>query len=766
MNCISCGAPLRPGAKFCTRCGAKQNTAVEGHNVSSEHVEEEVEKQQAPMTMVRQKIFWNIVRGEIVHHFSEADLINYDSAQGLIVNDGTTAYIKSNGKLVAELHGGSYDFINPNELNQILQTRVGGVSSWFKRSCRFISNLILGRKVEERIQSSAGEQNLQKLQSFDQVIQYMKRGELFSVTLKLDKEFLLVIGDLKENKEGETEVHPMDIRTRYHDIQAEVRAFFHIADFNEFTSYYLGDENKVTTKRLAREIMPQVKAVLQELLRDCELNDARIPDAIYGEIQRRLQLLNFHGLVLKELVEIAISNEDLERMHALAREMYLSEQEMDYLKRTNEFKNRLMTLENQQKIEEARTDLDLFRGLQEVNRDKLLTQDEFDKFYMVLSREKRIREAQSSLTESQAMDLIKDSLAEIEKTGLLRQEEIELLKFQIHERAYKRGYAVKLMQLADAAEYEKTRLGHEHERDMMKLAHQLEVLQVKDKVEEERFYKALQRRKDERRADLDYERDKMQLQNEQNRIAYEMAERGQRAQMERFQTLERLESELEDAASARRMKERQLDLDYSMKMTQERERTERERIQAHQHMSYEQILAARNDLADEAQVKLAESIAAGKNAEREREVAEEKLHQAVAYQERMEREHQVAAEERRQKDSDMKEMMMEMMRNMSAMSNNMVQNRNEQREEYREELHREQARHDIHQDRALNYTTRTAQAYAIPNPSKEDAASQRAQQTVASKNNPMKSADYKECPVCHRIYPADARFCENCGNEI
>jgi hypothetical protein len=769
MNCISCGAPLRPDAKFCTRCGAKQ-PVNEPQNTPTPVTKPADGSQPNPITMIKQKIFWNIVRGEIVHRFNEVELLNYDSAQGLIVNDGTTAYIKSNGKLLMVLHGGNYDFINPVELERILQSRVDGkLISKFKRGWRFITNLFWGKKVIEQIQGPK-ENELQKLQSFDQVIEYMKSGELFSVTLKLDKEFLLVIGDLKEAEGGETDLLPISIRTRYHDIQAEVRAFFHITDFEAFSSYYLGDNDRVTSKGLAQEIMPQVKAVLQELLRDCELKDTRIPDSIYAQIKLRLQTLDFHGLTMKELVEIAIDNEDLERMHALAREMYLSEQEMDYLRRTNDFKNRLATVENQQKIDEARTDLELFRSLQEINKDQLLAQDEFDKFYMVLSREKRIRDAQSALNEAQAMDQVQASLDEIQRTGLLRQEEMEIMKFQIQERAYKRGFAVKLMQLTDAAEYEKSRLGSEQELEMMKLAHQLEIVQAQDKLEEERFYKALQRRQNEQRANLDFEREKLKLQNDQTLFAYDLAERGQRSQMERLQAMERLDAELEDRASERRIKERQQEFDYSLRMTQEQQQTERERIQAQQNMSYEQILAARSDLDATAQAELARSVSAGKNAEREREIAEEKLRQAEAYQDRMERERQAAADERRQKDSDMKEMMMEMMRNMSAMSNNMVQSRNEQREEYREELHREQERHDIHQDRALNYTTRYPQGNTVIIPAKEGGPSQKAQQSMQQNAQPTaeqpKQLAHKECPHCHRLYTADARFCENCGIEI
>ena len=95
-------------------------------------------------------------------------------------------------------------------------------------------------------------------------------------------------------------------------------------------------------------------------------------------------------MALKSVVEITTDNEDLERMHVLARELYLSEQELDYLHRTNDFKNRLTTVN----IQQARTDLELHKQLQEIKQDGVLTKDELEMFYIVLSRERRIFEAQ------------------------------------------------------------------------------------------------------------------------------------------------------------------------------------------------------------------------------------------------------------------------------------------------------------------------------------------------------------------------------------
>ena len=140
----------------------------------------------------------------------------------------------------------------------------------------------------------------------------------------------------------------------------------------------------------------------------------------------------FYGLTLERVAEVAASNEDLERLRSLSRELYLSEQELDFLRRTNDFRNRLATETNGQAIADARSDLQLYQGLQEVNKDRLLADDELDKFYTVLSREKRIRDAQSE-------EEVEAALSDIEKTGLLREEDVENLRIDIAERRYQRG---------------------------------------------------------------------------------------------------------------------------------------------------------------------------------------------------------------------------------------------------------------------------------------------------------------------------------------
>ena len=758
MNCNSCGAPLMPGAKFCTRCGAKQivSSVSTQVNAESKAVQEE-SGQNMPLAQIKQKIYWNIQQGEVARQIKEAEFTKYDTALGVIVNDGTTAYIKANGVLLKELRGGTYDFMSSSELNQILQTRVGGAPSWFKRSCRFVSNLIFGERVEDRVANPGDD--LSKVRTFEQVLEYMKRGDLLSIALKQNREFLLVLGGDHATQDQCSEFYPMKVNTKYLDVNLGLKAYFQISDFPEFSEYYLGDKDLVRTNDLCLEFTPLVRSVIQDCMRDMEIKENVIPDDVKEKLEVLLKNLNLHGVSLKSIVELSVNSEDLERLRQFARELYLSEQELDILRRSNEFKNRMSAVVAEQQIHEARTELEIYNRLQDINKDKLLSDDELEKFYMLLSREKRIREAQNE-------DQINAALADIEKTGLLRAQDIDIVRHQVKQGFYQRGQAIRLMQLRGEIEAEQVRAEGLHGLQMSQLLHELDLVRKQEEFKDEQFYRNLERSQAVAHAEMNAKREAYAVENEQAEFLYNLAERGQNAQMQRLKEMELLDADLEDRATERRLKEQQLQFDHEYRMQQDKELTERERLHVHQQMSAEQIMAdeARH-LDKDAQVAYANSFSAGKDAEREREFAAEQramLERQLASQQQAGDKHA----------DDMKEMMNNMMATMAQMSGNMVQNRNEQREEYREQLMREQRRHDQHQDRALNYTTR------VPQPAQSQSVQQQTapQQQVAPQQQPATKAapaNYKMCtnPDCesHKRgdkYPVLEFICAYCGKEL
>ena len=621
--CGKCGARLLPGAKFCTTCGAPAAAAPESAPAPEAQAAEGGE-----LAAVKQKIFWNIQKGEVACRVNESEFVSYDSAQGLIVNDGTTAYIKANGKVLAEIHGGIYDFVDPDELERILESRRGGAAGALAGGGRFLINALLGRRVKDKFDKSG---DPERQRSLDAVIESMKRHEAFSLTLKLDKSFSLVFGS--GTAEEMAEFKPMTVRTKLLDLQMGLRAIFRISDFDRFADYFLTDERVATTLKIAGKLQPTIQNAVQAVMQDREVEGTSIPADVVELITAKIVAAGdqFYGLTLERVAEVAASNEDLERLRSLSRELYLSEQELDFLRRTNDFRNRLATETNGQAIADARSDLQLYQGLQEVNKDRLLADDELDKFYTVLSREKRIRDAQSE-------DEVEAALSDIEKTGLLREEDVENLRIDIAERRYQRGQVIKLMQLKDEIEFEKVRTAGEG---------QIAVETMRQGLELQELTLAHRRREDE------YSDDRRAKEREQMRAdreaELELDDAEMNAQIERLRKVKEINRE-----------DKKMDLDHEREM----ERLKQEALDKKARMTAEQLMAvaAGENLDSQAAVKFAESFSAGKNVEQVQQAAEARI-----------------ADSQRHEDH-MLEMMREMKEMATTMTGHIVQNKDEERD--------------------------------------------------------------------------------------
>lgn len=740
MNCKSCNTPLKPEAKFCTKCGTRQSNQDADH-VAKSAAEETTQATNNNLIMVKQKIFWNIQPGEIARSIKEDEFLQYENAQGIIINDGTTAYIKSGGKVIAEIHGGNYDFVAPAELDKILEQRTGGAINQIRRGWRGLVNLIMGKSIKEQVSNPNGD--LKRLESLDQVLEHMKRGDIFAITLKQDRDFQLVFGDLHKNIDDYANFIPLKIRTKILDVETGLRAFFRIKDFPEFTSFYLSDQNSVRTATLANQMTPIIQSVLNDALYDLEITESRLPANVCQMIEDKLKLNDFHGIELQKIIEISTDNEDLERFRELSKELYLSEKELDYLHRSNDFINRLNSVTDEQSIYNKKRELDIYRKMEEINKDRLLTEDEFDKFYMIISREKKIREAQNQ-------EEIETALSDIRQTGLLREEQIKILEDEVSSRADERGFALKLMQLNNAAQYEKTRLGNLQEVELQTILHDLNITRQKDEYQDERFYKERERRHAEtadKRDDIEFMRN--------------IAGQERQSQLDSIAQLQRMENEKEDRASQRRMNESQQTIDASL--AQEREITER--LRAQQTMSEEQIMAQNIQGMDaEAQKEYARSFSAGKDLEQEKDRREE-LKEILERQERNKKEEQEM----------MNKMFSHAMDKIVEAGKGSSQKEAERSQEYRDMYKHEQERHDRHQDIALNYTTRPQHiataidgqgGQPVPPSSQSTAPTQPTQVSNTTNIGQQGVTGNKTCPKCKKTYDIKERFCEDCGSEL
>ena len=752
-QCPQCAATLKPGAKFCTKCGHRLDQPT-SPIVRNETTEAKPAGNQLPSDMSESKgrIYWNVQPGQVARVITETEFESYNQIRGVIVPEGTTAYIRANGKTIASIGGGSYEFVNAEQ-------------SMLRKGWQFVLGLFKGQKEGQSVPS---EQEVLYKHQQQVILENAKQGAAFSVVILLNKAFPLLIGAKHGNTDSYKQFVPMRIRTRYLDLDLGVNAYFKIADPERFILHYLTDCQMLNSALIADEITDTIRVALQDVLYDVELNSTRIPHELHQILKDRINAVaaeSFFGLSIVRIVEVSADSEDLARFTKLSQELYLSEQELDYLRRTNDFKNRLADVVNEQEIHQATTELELKRKLNEINRnsrnEELLNEDELRKFEHLLMNERIVREAKTEHERDIA-------LIEIAKTGLVREEELRVMQHQMKTNTYQRGMALAMMQLRDGIEFERVRMEGELEKAEMIVKKELDLQEMRDDYTDRRFYKELDKQKavedakidlEQRRRDMDY--------NDAKRI-HDMKREDDDAQFRQFMAM---------AEMAERGKDKERLHKESMEKDRQKHEEEMQRMkwESAQNLSEEKVWALQGGEA-------AVSYTQNKyNAERERELnermnAERQKEEEKWENRRREQEARLDAE-RASRDADRRandEHLFNMVNNMMAMMGGVQSQRAEDRDrryqesleekdrqlrERDERIRRQEGRMDTAYDRALDYTTREKLPPQQPQP-------QYTPQPAASQPYAKREVEGLVCPSCGKILEAGAMFCDDCGEKL
>ena len=382
-------------------------------------------------TVVRNKAIWKLQPGELARHIAPDEWVYVsEHLEGLVIEEGTTAIIYIDGQEVAQMGSGMYVFDNKHasaaemEAERRKHERQGFFSRLVDGICRFFT----GHRREENIR-----QREERRRRVQQIMGRMKKDTIIDVYLKSDRAFPAIFGQqyLSDSPEG---YKPYVIQSRYLDLQVGVSMHMQIGNFKEFIANYLAGRKTVTITDVIKSVDSSVYSILRYRLREVEVTERGLDEITFNTIKEHLKqnLPNLlHGILVIDVLDIATSNEQLARFRQVEEQLYCSEREYDFLQRPNEFRNRIASEENDQKIREARSEQELRARLDEVNKDDLLHTDEMEQFVSLLMNQKVIREA------SNKADLDK-AMFEIERNKLIAQEEFDIFSNDLENRRFDR----------------------------------------------------------------------------------------------------------------------------------------------------------------------------------------------------------------------------------------------------------------------------------------------------------------------------------------
>lgn len=385
--------------------------------------------------VVRNKAIWKLQPGELARHIAPDEWCYIsEHLEGLVIEEGTSAIIYIDGQEVAQMGSGMYVFDNKHTAAAELEAerRKHERQGFFSRLADSIYRFFTGHKREENTQ-----QREERRRRVQQIMGLLKKNTIIDVYLKSDRVFPAIFGKQHFFQVSEDEkkgYQPYLIQTRNTDVYVGVSMQMQIGNFKDFIANYLAGRKSVIITDVVKSVDGSVYNILKYRLRDVEVTERGLDEFTFNTIKNHLKqnLPNvLHGIIVVDVLDIATTNEQLARFRQVEEQLYCSEREYDFLQRTNEFRNRIASEENDQKIREARSEQELRFRLDEVNKDNLLHDDEMEQFVSLLINQKVIRETSNKAE----LDM---ALWEIEHNRLVSKEEFDIFKNDLDNRTFDR----------------------------------------------------------------------------------------------------------------------------------------------------------------------------------------------------------------------------------------------------------------------------------------------------------------------------------------
>ena len=534
-TCPNCGAPVSDTAKFCKACGTKLAAAeaapaVEMHKPNVEMHKPNTEAEKYNVILTNQHVTWKIAPGQLAVKIDEQEMASYKRIKGVYVAPGTAALFYVNGRCVATLESGRYDFDDYSAPEE--PAKESPAVPFLKKIARHIANGFASLFGGERSSVDA-----MGNKAFYSVV--LVKGATFPLFYEFDNV-------ISKNVSSKVAIHML----------------CKVSNYNEFFAAQLTDKKFIGIETFSNSLDGVVLTVLNQALANASPEEISYNqesyDAVLSALQNKLSAI-YPYIAVTQIITLTAKNEEIEALREKKSELYVSELNLTHLQALNTLNNRLRNEENRAKLDEARSEADYMALITKIDEEKALTNDERAKFALMLASQRQLREAR---TETETNIALNGLL----RSEMLSNEEIISLEAQIKQRlnvqALDNNHVLSLKALQSKKQLEDEATNWDIAIGKKKLDSEIEATKKLDDYNREKA-----------RADAEYA-------DERREADFEFKKREQDRKIELLKQANEIRQQREDAQHKRQMEEKQLDNQHELDV---------KRITA--SMSAEQILA-------------------------------------------------------------------------------------------------------------------------------------------------------------------------------
>lgn len=527
MRCPKCNFPVLPKFDKCPKCGTPlkeeapasraaadfdfdapaPKPAAEDLDFDAPAPARGVSKVPQPVdgvSIISGKAVWSLGPGQLARRVTEREMADCGAVRGVVVQDGVTAAVFSDGKLVQTLDGGIYRFSNETIVRDGKRQTVtpqGTVAPApatppepkpEEKKRGFLSRLFgAGKETAAAPQAAPARASKPVAKP---AVAAQRNTSVVVIYLISNRVFEESFGSA-----GSVDYEPFEVTASGTPLKVGASMQMRVTDFETFRRQYLVDSNEVSVETMRRLMTPWVKQILEHAFSQMQVADGRLTAQQQEHLKQTLGTMlqnRLFGVSIINIFDLVTRDEDFERLSEQQRELAKAERENEFYVRETEFRNRLADFEARQEAERLtkENDANLTRekeyaryetALAELNRDKLLTEDELKQFMAQHEMEMRLAEAARNADEQTRRYESEKILNDLADRKLIDDDERKMIEERVANGQFERGQLNDLLRHKSLVSntLEKLRLDTELALQQSKASHELDVNAMRQETE-------------------------------------------------------------------------------------------------------------------------------------------------------------------------------------------------------------------------------------------------------------------------------------------